>query len=432
MVGLLYPTPEKQETNGGSNSSLGKNGTDCLIAPTGSMEVQEWIKRRGLMIYALGFFFRVVLIFVGEWQDQNFTVKYTDIDYEVITDAAHHVINGNSPYNRATYRYSPLLAILLVPNVIVHRCWGKLLFSVADLALGRLLEEILLRQGLRPGESLKYACLWIFNPLSINVSTRGSFDSITSALVLRATLSILEGSVFLAAVVFGLVVHLRVYPIIYSLAFVLALAQNSTCGGERGASFPRLFTRKPILFGIVSASTFILCTMLSMLTYGHDFTQNALLYHLTRTDNRHNYSMYWYWIYLDYGAAHRWVLGLGSFVPQVVLLLAVSLRFHSNLPFCVCLQTVVFVVFNKVCTGQYFTWYFSFVPLLVPKLMFGVRQGLFLVGMWVCALALWLLCAWHLEIQGSNTFFLLWGASVLFFLANVLVVRDCVLAYDKI
>lgn len=47
----------------------------------------------------------------------NVQVRYTDVDYDVYTDAAAHMYNGSSPFTRSTYRYTPLLAVILTPTV---------------------------------------------------------------------------------------------------------------------------------------------------------------------------------------------------------------------------------------------------------------------------------------------------------------------------
>ncbi len=90
------------------------------------------------MLLIVGLIVRLVLLIFGLWQDAHLRVKYTDIDYEVYTDAARFVAGGRSPYERSTYRYSPLLAFLMVPNVVMHKAWGKHLFCAADLLAARL------------------------------------------------------------------------------------------------------------------------------------------------------------------------------------------------------------------------------------------------------------------------------------------------------
>ena len=102
-------------------------------------------------------------------------------------------------------------------------------------------------------------------------------------------------------------------------------------------------------------------------SWGYDFLSHACLYHVRRLDHRHNFSPYFYLIYLTYPSSATTLLlnmplwrrllrsPLTSFVPQMVLSLGTGLlsgRRSEDLVFTWFVQTVVFVVFNKVCTSQ--------------------------------------------------------------------------------
>lgn len=96
--------------------------------------------------------FRVVLILYGEWQDEHLEVRYTDVDYFVFSDAAALMASGKSPYERSTYRYSPLIAFLLMPNSFLHQSWGKFIFSASGmpvLVYLRITSSFLLQIALR-------------------------------------------------------------------------------------------------------------------------------------------------------------------------------------------------------------------------------------------------------------------------------------------
>ncbi|RWW42858.1 hypothetical protein BHE74_00051552 [Ensete ventricosum] len=146
--------------------------------------------RRMLGLSAL---LRLLLVCYGEWQDAHMEVRYTDVDYLVFSDAAAMVAAGRSPFERATYRYSPLLAYLLVPNSLLHPSWGKLLFSAADLLVGLFVDAILKQRGVPEDLRLWSVAAWLFNPFTFTIGTRGNCEPIVCAVILWIILCIMNG-----------------------------------------------------------------------------------------------------------------------------------------------------------------------------------------------------------------------------------------------
>ena len=125
-------------------------------------------------LFAAGALLRVLLLLLGLFQDAHSRIRYTDVDYDVFSDAARALAAGGSPYERQTYRYTPLLAAALLPNVWLHPACGKLLFCAADLGASALVADLLRLAGTPPRLRAAAVCLSLFNPLTVAVSTRGS------------------------------------------------------------------------------------------------------------------------------------------------------------------------------------------------------------------------------------------------------------------
>uniref|UniRef100_A0A7N0ZZB8 GPI mannosyltransferase I n=1 Tax=Kalanchoe fedtschenkoi TaxID=63787 RepID=A0A7N0ZZB8_KALFE len=152
---------------------------------------------RSLLIFSA--LFRAALIAYGEWQDAHMEVRYTDIDYLVFSDAASYVVSGESPYRRTTYRYSPLLAFLLVPNSYIHPSWGKFIFSAADLLAGLLIRSILKLRSV-PEDTCTYSVMvWLFNPFTFTIGTRGNCEPIVCAVILWIIICLMKGKLLQAA-----------------------------------------------------------------------------------------------------------------------------------------------------------------------------------------------------------------------------------------
>lgn len=180
------------------------------------------------------------------------------------------------------------------------------------------------------------------------------------------------------------------------------------------------------------------------------FVEHTYLYHLSRLDHRHNFSSYFYQIYLSSSqlttantSPVRVIkkIASSSFIPQLSLSLGLgflltrsreSERISSrisksksnssqpnNLANIFLIQTVMFTTFNRVCTSQYFMWYLWFLPLALPSLRLSWKKGLAMLLAWVASQAIWLNYGYQLEFLGESVYRELWMASLGFFVVNV-------------
>ncbi|KAI9780144.1 MAG: GPI mannosyltransferase 1 [Geoglossum umbratile] len=381
---------------------------------------------------------RIVLFFYGLWQDAVSPLKYTDIDYFVFTDAARFVSRGLSPYDRDTYRYTPLLAWLLLPTAWSSPwfSWGKAVFATGDIITGWLILLVLRSSSNMTEErALKLASIWLLNPMVATISTRGSSEGVLGVMVIALLWAVTQMRIKLAGVLLGLAVHFKIYPFIYAISIVWWLDQDRIGGPSpvpadaektvSGVIF-RFFNSTRLTLGITSLSTFAVLNLVMFSIYGRPFIQHTYLHHVTRIDHRHNFSPYNSLLYLSSSPPGDSVLRLESiaFVPQLFLsAVAIPLVLaKKDLASALLAQTFAFVTFNKVCTSQYFLWYMVLLPFYISKSSFIARSttGICAGLLWILGQAWWLQQGYRLEFLGESTFFPgLWVSGIFFFLINV-------------
>ncbi|XP_063229366.1 GPI mannosyltransferase 1 [Bacillus rossius redtenbacheri] len=373
-----------------------------------------------------GLLIRGFFIVYGEIQDRVSLVPYTDVDYRVFTDAARHVVAGSSPYLRHTYRYSPVIAYLMVPNVLVHVVWGKIVLSLIDVGVGYLIYRLVL---VKNDKSLSKNCayFWLYNPLPIVITTRGNADSLSAALVLMTVLLLCKGRIVLAGMMHGLAIHLRLYPLVFSLPMYLAL--RSTDSKSYGLC-PNCTQAKLVASCV---SVVVALTAFFYFCYDFEFLQESFLYHLSRRDIRHNFSVYFYMLYLTAASPTPSLLfKILTFAPQGILQLVFSFVYGSKdkLMFCLLVQAIVMVTYNPVVTSQYFMWFLSLLPACAPALAVSKKQAIILGASWGLAQLLWLIPAYFLEFQGYDTFLLVWVQSLIFLCVNITILVELIKMYD--
>lgn len=321
---------------------------------------------------------RVIFLFYGLLQDAYSPFKYTDIDYMVFTDAARYVSQGLSPYERETYRYTPLLAWILIPTAWPGTFWfsfGKVLFAISDVVAGLFISIILQSPAggaMTTERALKYACIWLLNPMVATISTRGSSEGLLAVLVVALLWAVTRGRIVLAGMLLGLSVHLKIYPFIYGASIVWSLESPPDSTPVQKRYTPRtesterllsitaifeFFNRPRTILIISSLITFVSLNLLMYAIYSTPFLQHTFLYHLTRIDHRHNFSPYNTLLHLSSAAPDK-VSSLKleslAFIPQLTIsavLIPIALS-KKDLAGTMLAQTFAFVAFNKVCTSQ--------------------------------------------------------------------------------
>lgn len=333
-------------------------------------------------LYLAATLLRLVLLLYGLHQDAHSAIKYTDIDYLVFTDAARSVSRSHSPYERETYRYTPLLAWLLLPtawstasplgNAALFAS-GKAVFAVADLVAGWLIERILTSgagskgKGMDPATARKYAAIWLLNPMVATISTRGSSEGLLGVLVMALLWAVLSKKTGLAGLLLGFGVHFKIYPFIYAPAIVwwmdderLGRAGKKTAADRQTLSdkVKGFITPARLDLALVSLGTFSSLNIAMYWLYGLPFITHTYLHHVTRIDHRHNFSPYNIQLYLASATPASSSSGLRvesvAFLPQLLLscVLIPLITAKADLATSMLAQTFAFVTFNKVCTSQ--------------------------------------------------------------------------------
>eukprot|EP00055_Hartaetosiga_balthica_P010341 m.43863 g.43863 ORF g.43863 m.43863 type:complete len:432 (-) comp7133_c0_seq1:2157-3452(-) len=420
-----------------------------------SKDIKTWL--------VVGFLLRLGLIAWSSYQDAHMTVKFTDVDYHVFSDASRQMWEGNSPYLRYTYRYTPFLAFALLPNNFLP-WFGKLLFCICDVWIAVLLYSLLSGTSITTtsntstcksienriskkssdtsantistlwkDKALIGALFWLFNPVTLAVSSRGNAEAIVLLPILGCLQMAKEKKWLLCGTLLGIATHLKMYPIIYSLPLYLTAAPENSFPPTLAFPWKTLVapSRLLLIMGFVSSFSFLFS--LAYAWYGMDFVENTYLYHISRIDLRHNFSVYFYSMYLQAGSNQLHItnsttsqvasetifqrLFLSSFVPQALVQLFTALHSFKFLERCFFLQTVAFVAFNKVFTSQYFLWFLVFLPFVSDRLL--NRKQLWRLGFWFSAQALWLYIAYKVEFEGEPLFLPLFICCIILFASHL-------------
>jgi phosphatidylinositol glycan class M len=401
-----------------------------------------------------------------EWQDW-----LTSKSFGILRPIFRFFAGLGNPYKRETYRYTPLLAVLLAPGELLPSHWGpaffgKTVFILADMLVALLIWDIMdmKRKGRRENNSWLAGLFWLLNPFTAQISTRGSSESLLGILVLgfldttlrsypektAASKDVPEESrdvvldeelddsnwnnvALMAPFLFALSIHWKLYPIIYAAALVPHLIQSESFRGV-------------LRYGGITVYSLVAISAPVYAIWGPPYLQETVFYHLSRSDHRHNFSPFFLPSYLSASplssaVADAWpsifsaflsIQAFSVFLPQLALTAYIGFSMGAqDLVAAMTFQTIAFVAFNKVCTSQYYVWIIWFLPIIAPSLHFrgGNKDVIRLVVVWILAQAFWLSQAYLLEFRALDTYVTVWIASLLLLLVHAWLLVSLVQAW---
>ena len=117
---------------------------------------------------------------------------------------------------------------------------------------GWLIYRILRNQRLASDRAMKFASIWLLNPMVANISTRGSSEGLLAVIVIALLWATLQQHIALAGALLGLGVHFKIYPFIYAASIFWWLDDVKASDG-----LARFFTRKRVTLAFTSFVTFM-------------------------------------------------------------------------------------------------------------------------------------------------------------------------------
>ncbi|KAI3385667.1 hypothetical protein SNEBB_004717 [Seison nebaliae] len=383
-------------------------------------------------------FIQLFLIFYSIWHDGKFRVKYTDVDYYVFMDAAKYVYEHKSPYERATYRYTPLIAQMLAPlywfekySKTVPLILGKIMFCIFNQLACYLIyyhvgSTIILKEFMKKIILLSY----LYNPLFIAISTRGNADSFVFFLLILILYQMYKSeeersirNAIILGLILAIAIHIRIFPIIFCFIGLMQFRSRRITYRTSWTSIILSVNRIQFVFSITIFLTLSSLTLFYYFLYGMEFLEHSYLYHLTRKDIRHNFSTYYMFFYAGNEMRKVFLHKVIDFMPlliQVYLYIHISLTMYAKIAQALLTLTTVFVAFGKIYTSQYFVWIISFLPICLSTVHHTSYYRLFkALLLWILAQIFWLSMAYLLEFQGLSTHYGLMIASTLLLYANI-------------